>query len=331
MSRTSRYAFIMAKVYGIISRSFIGESYRDLLRLKSLSELSEHLFPGESEQSAQQPLPIELEARIVRASIEAMTYVLDYFKDPPAILVHTARKLEYQNVKSVVRGIVNGQPGNARLWDLGKYAAVRLIGVKDLEKAIRSSPYAWVLPLLGTEPLSLVENKLDQEYYARFMQLARALPARDRTGVVRLANAEIALANVIWALRLRFFFRMDAVQAGTLLVGGSSSTARAAIAEIFEIPPDSVDAWRKWKYGWLLEDQLADSFTAPDPMKAEQKASQALYARAHAAFHQNPFTLGPLVAFFKLKEYEASLLGIAVEALNLSLPEQDVLDIVGVR
>jgi hypothetical protein len=37
------------------------------------------------------------------------------------------------------------------------------------------------------------------------------------------------------------------------------------------------------------------------------------------------------VAYFKLKEYEASLLGIAVEALHLSIPEQDVLAIVGAR
>jgi vacuolar-type H+-ATPase subunit C/Vma6 len=203
--------------------------------------------------------------------------------------------------------------------------------VKDYEKAIKGSPYSWVLPLLGTLPLAQVENRLDRDYYDRFMQLARALPARDRTGVVRLGNAEIALVNVIWALRLRFYFKLDAAKAAGLFIGGSSSSVRSAIADAFEIPPDSTEGWRKWRYGWLLEDQLVDSFTAPDPMKAEQKASQALYARAHAAFHQNPFTLGPLVAYFKLKEYEASLLGIAVEALHLSVPEQDVLDIVGAR
>ncbi len=258
-----------------------------------------------------------------------MTYVLDYFKDPPPILVHTARKLEYQNVKSVVRGIAHGRLDNLRIWDLGKYASVRLSDGRDYEKAIAGSPYAWVLPLLGTLPLAQVENRLDRDYYDRFMQLARALPARDRAGVVRLANAEIALVNVIWALRLRFYFKLDAAKAAGLLIGGTSSSVRSAIAEAFEIPSDSTDGWRKWRYGWLLEDQLADSFTAPDPMRAEQKASQALYARAHLAFHQNPFTLGPLVAYFKLKEYEASLLGIAVEALRLSVPGQDVLDIVG--
>ena len=331
MSRTSRYAFILAKVYGIMARSFVGASYRDLLRLKSLAELSDRLFPGERAQSPEAPLPVELEARIVRASIEAMTYVLDYFEPPDEILVHTARKLEYQNVKSVVRGIVHGKVDDLRIWDLGKYAGIRLRGAKDPEKAIKGSPYAWILPLLRTVSLAQLENVLDRDYYDRLLQLARALPARDRAGVLRLVTAEIVLANVVWALRLRFYFKLEAGKAIGLLIGGTSSGVRAAVADIFEIPPESPEAWRKWRYGWLLEDQLGDSFLAPDPMRAEQKASQALYARAHLAFHQNPFTLGPLVAYFKLKEHEASLLGIAVEALHLSVPEQDILNIVGVR
>jgi vacuolar-type H+-ATPase subunit C/Vma6 len=100
---------------------------------------------------------------------------------------------------------------------------------------------------------------------------------------------------------------------------------------VFEITPDSVEEWRKWKYAWLLEDQLGESFRSPDPVKAEQKASQRMYLRAHQLFHQAPFTLVPLVAYFKLKEYEAALLKTAVEAVQLSIPEQDVIAMTGVR
>jgi vacuolar-type H+-ATPase subunit C/Vma6 len=309
----------------------VGNNYRDLLRLKSLSELSDHLFPGERVQSPSAPLPIELEERIVRASIDAMIYVLDYLREPPAILVHTARKLEYQNVKSVVRGLVHGKMGDFRIWDLGKYAGIRLSGAKDFEKALGASPYRWVLPLLKTEPLAELENSIDRDYYDQFLHLAVSLPSADRRAILRLASTEIALANIIWALRLRFFFNLDAGKALDLMVGKMSSTVRAAVSEVFEIPPDSQEGWRKWRYGWLLEDQLGDSFLAPDPIRAEQKASQAMYDRAHHAFHQNPFTLGPLVAYFKLKEYESSLLSIAVEALHLSIPEQDILNTVGIR
>ena len=331
MSRTSRYSFILAKVYGIMARSNVGANYRDLLRLKTLAELSNHLFPEDGARPPGEPLPIELEARIVRASMQAMIYVLDYFNPPDEILVHTARKLEYQNVKSVVRGIVNGRVDNLRIWDLGKYAGIHLQGAKDPEKAIKSSPYAWILPLIGTIPLAELENRLDRDYYGRFLKLCTDLPARDRTGVLRLVNAEIALSNVVWALRLRFYFRLDQAKAQTLMIPGTGSSVRAAIVAAFEIPADSTEEWRKWRYGWLLEDQLSETFMAPDPLRAEQKASQALYARAHQAFHQNPFTLGPLVAYFKLKEYEATLLNIAAEALHLSVPEQDILSIVGIR
>jgi vacuolar-type H+-ATPase subunit C/Vma6 len=331
MSRTSRYAFILAKTYGILARSFVGKNYRDLLRLKKLTELYDVLFPGERKETPSQAMAVELEARIVRASIDSMTYILTFLKEPVEILVHILRKLEYQSVKSVIRTMLKPQGEPGRIWDLGPYAAVHLQGARDYEKEIRSSPYSWVLPHLKTDPLVRVENLLDQEYYSRLLQLSRALPARDRTGVVRLVSLEIALANVIWALRLRFYYSMEADRARPLLIPGMGEAARTAVMAVFEITPDSVEEWRKWKYGWLLEDQLGESFHSPDPVRAEQKASQRMYLRAHQVFHQAPFTLSPLVAYFKLKEYEADLLKTAVEAMKLSIPEQDVLAMTGAR
>ncbi len=113
------------------------------------------------------------------------------------------------------------------------------------------------------------------------------------------------------------------------MIPGRSSTEKDAISRLFQIAPDSIEEWRKWRYGWLLEDQLEESFQAPDPLRAEQKAAQRLSTRAHQIFHQSPFTLCPLVAYFKLKEYEITLLKTAVEALHFSLPEQEVLSMVG--
>jgi vacuolar-type H+-ATPase subunit C/Vma6 len=330
MNRTSRYAFVLAKLYGTIARSFVGQNYRDILRLKKVSELYDTLFPGERGELPEHALTEELEARIVRAGIDSMTYVLELVGDRPEILVHILRKLEYQSLKAVLRGIAHGGSEQPRIWDLGPYAGVDLAGAKDKAEAIRRSVYAWVLPLLETTPLFEIENMLDRDYYERLLELARALPARDRTGVLRLVNVQITLANVVWALRLRFFFGMDAEKARQLLIPGMVDAQRKAIAQTFEIPADAIEEWRNWKYGWLLEDQLGDSFKTPDPIRAEQKADQRLYARAHQLFHQNPFTLGPLAAYFTLKEYEAALLKTAAEALALSVSEQDVLAIVGV-
>ena len=188
-----------------------------------------------------------------------------------------------------------------------------------------------MLPLLETTPLVEIENMLDRQYYFRLLQLAKGLPSKDRTGVQRLVSLEITLSNVIWALRLRFFFGMEGEKAQALLIPGMVDEQRKAVGRVFDIPPDAVEEWRKWRFGWLLEDQLGESFQSPDPVRAEQKAMQRLYVRAHQLFHQNPFTLSPLVAYFTLKDYEAALLKIAVEAIALAVPEQDVLAIVGAQ
>ena len=331
MSRVSRYGFILAKVYGIMARSFIGRNFQDLLRLKKLSELHDTLFPGEKLEHPEQVLAEDMEVRIVRAGIDAMIYVLDFLGEPVEILVHILRRLEYQNVKTIIRGIRGGATEGMRLWDLGDYAGVRLTGVSDYEKALRKSVYAWILPLLPETPIAQIENALDRQYYTRLLDLASALPAREGKGILRLITLEAALANVIWALRLRFYFGMDENQAQGLMIPGLSAAQKAAVSQAFQIPAESIEEWRKWKYGWLLEDQLGESFRAPDPLKAEEQAARMLSVRAHQIFHQNPFTLTPLVAYFKLKEYEITLLKTAVEALHFSLSEQEVLSLVGAR
>ncbi len=148
--------------------------------------------------------------------------------------------------------------------------------------------------------------------------------------MLRLVTLEMSLANAIWALRLRFFFGVGAEGAGQLLLPKLVDAQRKAVQQVFDIPADSIEGWRTWRYGWLLEDQLGESFSAPDPVRAEQQASRRLYLRAHQLFHQDPFTLTPLVAFFKLKEYETNLLQTAVEALHLSIPEPEILALAGV-
>ena len=54
-----------------------------------------------------------------------------------------------------------------------------------------------------------------------------------------------------------------------------------------------------------------------------------MYIRSHQLFHQDPFTLTPLVAFFRPKEYEASMLATAAEALRLGVPGEEVLMLAG--
>ena len=330
MIRTFRYSYVQAKIYGIMAKTYVGANFQDLLRLKKLEEIYQLLFPGQRDAASSEPLPADLESRIRRAGVAAITDVLSMIgSPPPEILVHILRKYEYQNVKSLLRSIVQQSKEEWQVWDLGKYSQLRLQGVRDPRKVLAASPYAWVLERSSETQMFEIENELDRDYYSRLLALAQGLPPRDRTGVLRLVRLEISLVNLIWALRLRFFFGLDAQAAQPLLIPGMVDTHKKAIAELFEIPADSAEGWRKWKFSWLLEDQLGEAFRGPDPVRAEQKAMQRLALRAHQLFHQSPFTLTPLAAYFKLKELETVMLKIAVEAARLSVPDQEVMAMVG--
>jgi vacuolar-type H+-ATPase subunit C/Vma6 len=330
MTPTLGYPYVLAKIYGIMAKTYIGANFEDLLRLKKLEEIFDVLFPGKRDVNTNEPLAQELENRIQREGITAMTDVLVMLgDDPPAILVHILRKYEYQNLKSVLRSMSKEGAEEPKLWDLGRYSQLHISNAHDAEKAIAASPYAWVLEHLHSAPMFETENALDRRYYSQLLELARVLAPRDQAGVLRLVNLEIFLVNVIWALRLRFFFGLDVQAAQPLLVPAKGDTHRRAIAQSFDIPADSIEGWRKWKYSWLLEDQLGEAFRSPDPVRAEQKAHQRLALRAHQFFHHPPFTLTPIVAYFKLKELETVMLRIAVEAARLSVPEHEVLSMVG--
>jgi vacuolar-type H+-ATPase subunit C/Vma6 len=329
MNRTSRYAFILARIYGRLSKTYVEANFKDLLRLKRLEEVFDTLFPGERASATLEPLPAELERRIVKQTIGSMIQVLFLLRNPDELLVHILRKFEYQNVKSVVRSLTREGGEKPVIWDLGKYALLRPQKGRDLEKTLAASRYAWVLTHVRSRPLYEVENMLDRHYYARLLKLARELPQQDRRGVMRLINLETSLTDVTWALRLRFSFGLDLQAARPLLISGMVHSHRRAISDAFEIPADSVEGWRKWKYSWLITDQLGEAFRAPDPVRAEQKAARRLVLMAHHLCHEDPFTLTPLVAYFKLKELEMGMLKLSVEALRLSVSEHDVLSMLG--
>jgi vacuolar-type H+-ATPase subunit C/Vma6 len=328
MLRTSRYSYILAKIYGMRAKSYIGGKFNEILRIRKIEDLHDLLFPGERGDLSEFALTSDLERKATRAAITSMIKVLELLKDPQPLLSHLLRKYEYQSVKAVVRFlVVSGREPS--IWDIGNHGTVHLEGSRDFRQSIRKSPYAWVLPLLSTTTTARIENLLDREYYLTLHALVQKLPARDRAGVSRLISLESSLTSVLWALRLRFFFGFEAENARDFLFPRIHGVGHRAVLRAFDIPAESIEGWRAWKFGWLLEDQLNDDFQAPDPVRAENTATRRLFAMARALFHQDSFSLTPIVAFFKLKEYEAGLLSTAAEALRFAVPEGDVLLLAG--
>ena len=72
MTRTSRYAFLLAKIYGILARSFVGTNYRDIVRLRTVTELYDRLYPGERREAPEYQLTADLERRAAEEAVRTM-------------------------------------------------------------------------------------------------------------------------------------------------------------------------------------------------------------------------------------------------------------------
>jgi len=329
MIRTSRYAYLLAKIYGILAKSFVGANYRDIVRLRSITELYDRLYPGERREAPEYLLTADLERRAAEGAVRTMVDVLETLGEPPRVLVHLLRRYEYLTVKSVLRTVAHGLSSDPVDWDLGRWDQLTRREGQSWRDMVAASPYAWALDLMEKDSLLAAESALDKDYYQTLQRLVQELPARDRAGVRKLVLLETGVANALWALRLRFLFGMDAEHAAPYLIPGLGRESERVMSQAFDIPSDAVDAWRRWKFGWLLEDQFGEAFQAPDPVKAERQAARRIYLRSHQLFHQDPFTLTPLVAFFRLKEYEATMLATAAESLRLGVPGEEVLMLAG--
>ena len=145
------------------------------------------------------------------AGIRSMTEILSLLGDPPDILVHILRKYEYQSVKSVMRSLTREKGEEPVIWDLGKYALLRPGRDATLKRPSQPVPTRGFCPMLRSHA-----SFPDREHAgSRLLFNARwrwheAFPRVTAPGVMRIVSLEMTLANAIWALRLRFFFGLDA-------------------------------------------------------------------------------------------------------------------------
>jgi vacuolar-type H+-ATPase subunit C/Vma6 len=220
MNRTSRYAYLLAKIYGILAKSFVGANYRDILRLRSVTELYDRLYPGERREVPEYQLTADLERRAAEEAVRTMVAVLEMLGDPPRVLVHLLRRYEYLTVKSVLRTVAHGLPSEPVDWDLGRWDQLQRREGQSWRDVVAESPYAWALDRMEKDSLLAAESALDKEYYQTLQRLVHELPARDRSGVRKLVALETGVTNALWALRLRFLFGMDAEHAAGFLIAG---------------------------------------------------------------------------------------------------------------
>ena len=319
----ARRGFLLAKMYGTVARS---------LRRGQLPRPSPAHDPRGSPSGpvaarggrGRTSLPAgDMEARISRAAVAAMITVLDSLESRRRSSSTSPQggipECEDPSLRGIAAGPWRGR--TSAVWTWGDGTRVRTGGSERLRKGRRAQPVR-----LGARRLPTTTParswRTGWTGTTTSARLARGpFPPRDRAGILRWSTRRSSSRTSVWALRLRFSFGMDEATArpGLLRAGFRHAVPRRPRAQHSTFPPIPADDWRKWRFGWLLDDQLGADLPRPDPVRAEQKASQApVHPRPPVA---PPEPVHPRAARWRTSTSRSTrrrLLNIAAEALQLS-------------
>jgi len=326
MFRVSKYSFAYVKIFGKIAKSYIGKNLKNLINLRKISEMHSIVFPDEQIDISDDDLTKAFQKKITVNNISSIIYIINLIKDPHPVLIHVLRVYEYQNLKSVVHYIINNETEAPNVWDIGEYSLVKFTEPHKFREEILESPYRWILEDEGS--LFEIQNKLDKDYYIKLVGFTEQLKKPDKKGIKRIVNNEILYQNIVWALRLRFFFDISKEEASEYLIPDSRNKT---ILEIFNFTADEPSEWRKWKYFYIIEEQISSGMNGLDPIRIEEKATKYISRIVSKLFHQDPFTLTPFVCFIKLKIMEANLLKSVIEGFTMNLTANEILSMMDIK
>jgi vacuolar-type H+-ATPase subunit C/Vma6 len=219
-------AYVYAKACDIIGKSFVGKRLAWLEPVSRLSELDRLVFPKSYRDLPERDLLVDLERRIMERASDQIIRIVNSFSRPPAFLVRLLRGYEYNDLKSALVALAGNEPAMPEVTDLGRFTQVHFSAYPDLPAMLRDTEFAFLLEELQGRDLSKMagadgihlQTRLDIHYYTKLWEDLLQLPIRDRVESGKILEEEIALRNVVWALRLRTYYRMEAREVRDYLV-----------------------------------------------------------------------------------------------------------------
>jgi vacuolar-type H+-ATPase subunit C/Vma6 len=343
-------AYVYAKSCGIIGKSFIGKRVAALGSVSRLSELDRLLFPHAVQNLPERELLRDFEDRIIQQTVKQIISIVDSYAKPPELLVRLIRTYEYADLKVVLDALGSGEPHCPGFTDLGHFRTLKFEAYPDLAAMVGGTEFEFLL----TENIQSAKNadrmglqmKLDGHYYRALWKTLFALSRNDRLPIEKILSEEIALRNVVWALRLRTYYGMspDEVQKKLLFIKeiekkkkkreepawATDALTADAVASL-SMSLDTRSDWSGWKRESFLNPEKPDEHWKVDPRYFQNAASEYLYRLARVSFHLNPFSLDTSFCFIKLKQFEEDLLTSVAEGLGFGMSSRDVFTLLEVK
>ncbi len=251
-----------------------------------------------------------------------------------SLVIQLFRHFEIDNLKAVLRGIVNGsswQQVQDVLFPLGSLnilPAQQMLEVGNIEAAIAllsNTPYYETLTFAlkrysDEQSLFPLEVALDLSYWRKLWASVNQLQGQDHAQSLRIIGPLVDLNNIMWALRYRVYHHLseEEVINYTLPFGYKvhdedirTIAAGADIGRVVE----------RLYPGLGNVDELLQNPERGLP-KLELQLQRRLIAQFRSVFTGYPFNISLPLAFVLLKELELQDLTVLIGAKSTQMPKE---------
>ncbi|MDR2807383.1 MAG: V-type ATPase subunit [Spirochaetaceae bacterium] len=333
--KSGEQAFIYAKACGIIGHSFIDKNLGFLRGINHLSDLDKLVFPNAHQELPDKQLLRDFEDRVTQQAIKQITAMVNLFHKIPDLLIQLIRSYECADLKTVLSAHIHGEKTMPDFTDIGRFRTIKFEAYPDLITMLKGTDFEFLLDndlLSGVKDNAIdIQMFIDHHYYKMLLASVKKLNKKDRRHIEMLLREEIILHNIIWALRLRTYYRLspEAVRSKLITIPEDDSLERDVLISLSFSLQNRSD-WKGWKYEYFLNPEYSDRQWEADPRHVQNKVAIYLHRHIHKFFHGNPFSFDTAFCFIKLKQYEEDILTSIAEGLGLGLSSTDVFSLIEV-
>lgn len=324
--------YVFAKAHGIWASSFVSSRVLEIRGAKSVSDLYRVVFEEDPPLIPEATLTDLIEEKLTMRTIEHYIKLLSIYDKSYNILNFLLYEYELINLKVAMSQLREKNEDASFIIDIGSYSPLKWNLWPSLKDVTKDSLFSNLSDVVSSEKQVEKEMELDNSYYKAMWDALCSLSEDDYEACSKLVIKEFLLHNIVWILRLRFYYGFRNEQLEKYLLGNWDEKSRKLLCEpchfAFEVDLNDRDAWKGWKFEWLINPYQDDVEWKLDPRYAQSVADKYLYNLALRNFHNvnNPVSL--LFSFFKLKRGEEYFIRQELEKLKVgkSMPFEAVME-----
>lgn len=335
MDKSAADSYVYAKASGMLAKSYVGERARILFSFHSLQELWSFLFKKEIPVVPEMLLAKALETEAFSVFLHDYVKLIENYAVPEKILLALIQEYDYGNLKNISAALSLGEKNIPDLQRIEPFNIIDYEKWPNLQAMTSGGVLSWYHTIPSVADQHLANYKIDCRCVMSIWNAVNKIYSPCRKALIDLIGEKFRMDNCIWAIRLRYYYKMECDDIVSLLAYSDEYRREndPLVVDAFEIlnwDLESWDDWKEWKFNKLLNPHEEGAVWTVDP-RWVLNAYKLLYVKkARKLFHRFPFTVCPMVCWFIIKRNEVDNIMTACESLRLNIDPLQAMKSAGV-